>query len=174
MVSSSSKNKTIVEWSGVVKPNNCRKVFFSSSNFARGVLVIKKLEIEKTKPTLYSTFKIDIVKVCLVFWISNFVINKIYLAKKFSSDFQANFSWMVLENYSSKHYAKHFLNYERTLCLHRVQCAQDFSPILPPGTCSNWIWFGSEDSKSKYGIKEIRHILKREGKSVRLNLYLKC
>ena len=75
------------------------------------------MEIEKTKPTLYSTFKIDIVKVCLVFWISNFVINKIYLAKKISSDFQANFSWMVLENYSSKHYAKHCFNYDQALIL---------------------------------------------------------
>ena len=41
----------------------------------------KKLEIEKTKLTQYSTFKTDKVKVGLVFSISNFFINKINHAK---------------------------------------------------------------------------------------------
>ena len=37
--------------------------------FARDVLVMKKLEIEKTKPTfIISTFKTDIIKVGLVFF----------------------------------------------------------------------------------------------------------
>ena len=34
--------------------------------FAREVLLVKKLEIEETKTTYYSTFKTDIIKVGLV------------------------------------------------------------------------------------------------------------
>ena len=42
---------------------------------------MKKLEIEKTKPTyILSTFKTDIIKVGLVFSISNFFITKTSLA----------------------------------------------------------------------------------------------
>ena len=42
---------------------------------------MKKLEIEKTKPTfIISTFKTDIIKVGLVFSISNFFITKTSLA----------------------------------------------------------------------------------------------
>ena len=48
--------------------------------FAREVLLVKKLEIEETKTTQYSTFKTNIIKVGLVFSISNFFINKIYHA----------------------------------------------------------------------------------------------
>ena len=40
----------------------------------------KKLEIQKTKPIQYSTFKTDITKVALVFSIYNFFINKIHQA----------------------------------------------------------------------------------------------
>ena len=47
--------------------------------FAREVLLVKKLEIEETK---YSTFKTDIIKVGLVFSISNFFITKTLLANK--------------------------------------------------------------------------------------------
>ena len=44
---------------------------------------MKKMEIEKTKPTFtISTFKTDIIKVGLVFSISNFFINKTSLANK--------------------------------------------------------------------------------------------
>ena len=44
---------------------------------------MKKLEIEKTKPTfVISTFKTDIIKVGLVFSISNFFITKTSLANK--------------------------------------------------------------------------------------------
>ena len=44
---------------------------------------MKKLEIEKTKPTfIISTFKTDIIKVGLVFSISNFFITKTSLANK--------------------------------------------------------------------------------------------
>ena len=47
---------------------------------------MKKLEIEKTKPIfIISTFKTDIIKVRLVFSISNFFMNKIYQAKKLSA-----------------------------------------------------------------------------------------
>ena len=40
------------------------------------LLLIKKLEIEKTKTTKYTTFKLDIIKVVLVISISNFFTNK--------------------------------------------------------------------------------------------------
>ena len=46
---------------------------------------MKKLEFEKTKPILYSTFKTDIIKVGLIFSISNFFNNKIYHANKWSA-----------------------------------------------------------------------------------------
>ena len=43
--------------------------------FARDVLAMKKLEIEKTKPTfIISTFKTEIIKVGLFFSISSFLI----------------------------------------------------------------------------------------------------
>ena len=50
--------------------------------FAREILLVKKLEIEETKTTKYSTFKADKIKVGLVFSISNFFIAKISLANK--------------------------------------------------------------------------------------------
>ena len=54
---------------------------------------MKKWEIEKTKPTfIISTFKTDVVKVDLVFSISNFFIAKTSLAnnwRSFSSSFLA-------------------------------------------------------------------------------------
>ena len=51
--------------------------------FARDVLVMKKVEIEKTKPAfIISVLKVDIIKVSLVFSIFNFFINKIALANK--------------------------------------------------------------------------------------------
>ena len=53
--------------------------------FAREVLLVKKLKIEETKTTYYSTFKTDIIKVGLVFSISNFFTNKIYHANKWMS-----------------------------------------------------------------------------------------
>ena len=43
------------------------------------------MKIEETKTTLYSTFKTDIIKVGLVFSISNFFINKISHANKWSA-----------------------------------------------------------------------------------------
>ena len=49
--------------------------------FARDVLVMKKLEIEKTKPTfIISVLKADIIKVGLVFSISHSFITKTPLA----------------------------------------------------------------------------------------------
>ena len=54
---------------------------------------MKKLEIEKTKPTfIISTFKTDTIKVGLVFSISNFFIAKTSLAnnwRSFSSSYLA-------------------------------------------------------------------------------------
>ena len=47
--------------------------------FARDVLVMKKLEIEKTKPTfIISVLKVDIIKAGLVFSISNVFIAKTF------------------------------------------------------------------------------------------------
>ena len=48
--------------------------------FASEVLLVKKLEIEETKNTYYSTFKTDIIKVGLVFF-----IKKSSLANKWMS-----------------------------------------------------------------------------------------
>ena len=49
--------------------------------FARDVLAMKKLEIEKTKPTfIVSVLKVDIIEVGLVFSISNIFITKTSLA----------------------------------------------------------------------------------------------
>ena len=66
---------------------------------------MKKLEIEKTKPTfIISTFKTDIMKVGLVFSISNFFIAKASLAnnwRSFSSSYLAlKSSIFDLQNYS--------------------------------------------------------------------------
>ena len=46
---------------------------------------MKKLEIEETKTTLHSTFKTDLLKVGLVFSISNFLIDKSSLTNKWIS-----------------------------------------------------------------------------------------
>ena len=52
---------------------------------------MKKLEIEKTKPTfIISTFKTDIIKVGLVFSISNFFIAKTSLANNWRSFCSSN------------------------------------------------------------------------------------
>ena len=57
-------------------------IFFLIHLFARGVLIMKKLEIKKTKPT----FSISVLKieywVVLVSLISNFVTDKTSLANK--------------------------------------------------------------------------------------------
>ena len=61
--------------------------------FARDVLAMKKLEIEKTKPTLITlTFKTDMIKKGLVFSIYNFFIARTSLAnnwRSFSSSYLA-------------------------------------------------------------------------------------
>ena len=53
--------------------------------FARDGFIMKKLEIEETKTTYYSTFKTDMIKVGLVFSISKIFIKKISLANKWVS-----------------------------------------------------------------------------------------
>merc|ERR1712051_499286 len=80
-------------------------IFFLLQLFARGVLAMKKLEIEKIKPTfIISTFKTDIIKVGLVFSISNFFDAKTSLAnnwRSFSSSYLALcdvFSFVFWEN----------------------------------------------------------------------------
>ena len=57
--------------------------FFVNRFPSLGNLVNEKVGIwKKTKPTHYSTFKTDITKMCLVFSISNFFINKISQGRK--------------------------------------------------------------------------------------------
>ena len=55
-------------------------IIFLIHLFVRAILLMKKLKIEETKATQYSTFETDIIKVGLVFSISNFFITKIALA----------------------------------------------------------------------------------------------
>ena len=50
--------------------------------FVREVLLVKKLEIKEITTTQFSTFNTDIIKVGLVFSISNFFITKTSLANK--------------------------------------------------------------------------------------------
>ena len=57
-------------------------IFFLIHLFAREILLVKKLEIRKTEPIQYSMFKTDMIKVGLVFSISNFFCNKMSLANK--------------------------------------------------------------------------------------------
>ena len=60
---------------------------------------MKKLEIEKTKPTfIISTFKTDIIKVGLVFSISNFFIAKTSLANNWRS---FSSSYLALDSYQA-------------------------------------------------------------------------
>ena len=71
--------------------------------FARDVLVMKKLEIEKTKPTfIISTFKTDIIKVDLVFSISNFFIKKIALANIWMSFSCSNLALVLFFIFSGR------------------------------------------------------------------------
>ena len=59
---------------------------------------MKKLEIEKTKPTsIISTFKTDIIKVGLVFTISKFFIAKTSLANNWRS-FSSSYSALAYQN----------------------------------------------------------------------------
>ena len=63
---------------------NChKKVFCNALNFLPwDFLLIKTLDFEKTKAIKYITFKSDVIKVVLVFSISNFFINKISQGRK--------------------------------------------------------------------------------------------
>ena len=47
-------------------------IFFALGLFAREILLIKQLEIEKTKTSQHTPFKTDIMNVVLVFSISNY------------------------------------------------------------------------------------------------------
>ena len=54
--------------------------------FAREVLLVKKLKVNETKTNYYSFFKIDIIKVGLVFSISNFFTTKTSMTNKWISN----------------------------------------------------------------------------------------
>ena len=51
-------------------------IFFALNFLPWESLLVKKLEIEETKTTNFTTFKTDIIEVVLVFLISNFFANK--------------------------------------------------------------------------------------------------
>ena len=51
-------------------------IFFRTQFSSLGIFIKKKLEIKKTKTTWYTTFKTVIIKVVLVFSISNFFTNE--------------------------------------------------------------------------------------------------
>ena len=73
--------------------------------FATEVLLVKKLEIKETKTTWYSIFKTDIIKVGLVFSISNFLMNEICLANKWMS-FSCSSSALCQHECSTEHQQK--------------------------------------------------------------------
>ena len=60
-------------------------IFFGTQFPSLGILLIKKLEIEITYTTQYTTFKTDIIKVVLVFSISNFFTSKNSQGRKLSA-----------------------------------------------------------------------------------------
>ena len=60
-------------------------IFFALNFLPWEFLLVKKLEIKKTKTTKYTTFKTDIKKVVLVFTISNFFNNENSQGRKLSA-----------------------------------------------------------------------------------------
>ena len=77
-------------------------IFFALNFLPWDFLLIKKLEIEKTKTTQYTTFKTDIIKVGSVFSISNPFINKTYQANNWSAKkntFLSAFGFTVVISY---------------------------------------------------------------------------
>ena len=60
-------------------------IFFALNFLPWEFLLVKKLEIEKTKTTKYTTFKTDIIKVVLAFSISNFFTNENSQGRKLSA-----------------------------------------------------------------------------------------
>ena len=60
-------------------------IFFALNFLPWESLLVKKLEIEKTKTTKYTTFKTDIIKVVLVFSISKFFTNENSQGRKLSA-----------------------------------------------------------------------------------------
>ena len=92
---------------------------------------MKKLEIEKTKPTFnISTFKTDIIKVGLVFSISNFFIAKTSLANN-SRSFSS--SYLALEIEGKKKRVWDFLTFDmvKGLSLGRTNYDHIFLPLTP-------------------------------------------
>ena len=73
-------------------------IFFVLQLFARDVLAMKKLEIEKSKPTfIISVLKVDIIKVGLVFSISNWQLANNWRRKKIPS---CSYSALTISNLS--------------------------------------------------------------------------
>ena len=89
-------------------------IFFFIHLFARKILLLKKLQIEENKTTLYQTFKIDIIKVGLVFSITNFFITKTSLANKLMRKRIPSFSNSALRAYFPNAYtvgARHIVRF---------------------------------------------------------------
>ena len=76
MFNSEKRSTTSVESSCIKAELLQEGIFFLIYLFVWEILLLKKLEIEETKTTYKSTLKTDIIKVGLVFSISNFFINK--------------------------------------------------------------------------------------------------
>ena len=96
----------------VLKLNYCKKVFFFLIHlFARDVLVMEKLEIEKTKPNfIMSVLKVEN-WVVLVSSISNFFNNKTSLANKWMSFSSSNSALVISKIFSlPSRISKVFLN----------------------------------------------------------------
>ena len=128
-------------------------ILFLLHLFARYVLVMKKFEIEKTKPTfIISTFKTDILRVGLVFSISNCFITKTSLANKWRSFSSSNLAlsnyipidcfiqkWLV--NGNSTTISSHFFAYSTNI-FHKTEIQ---TVILRCSTGLNFHWFKSYD-----------------------------
>ena len=82
-----------------LKLNYRKKIFYFALNFLPWeFLLIKKLDFKKTKATQYTTFKTDIIKVVLVFSISNFFTNKNSQGRKLSAIQLQQFSFNDRKN----------------------------------------------------------------------------
>ena len=70
----------------LVKLNYRKKEFYLALNFLYWIyLLVKKLNFEKTRTTQFTTFKTEIIKVVLVFSISNIFTNKNFPGRRLSA-----------------------------------------------------------------------------------------
>ena len=88
---------------------------------------MKKLEIEKTKPTfIISVLKVDIINVALVFSISNFFINKIALANIWMSFSCSTCNYILIWDHPKVIYTKYSKPYTVAVKLITHDLIHDF------------------------------------------------